>query len=192
VTTRPAQPRRRGYTLVELILVIGILGLAGALVAPVLGNRGDFDTQALVRRLVADLTFAQMDALANQEFRRVQFLEDPQTGETIGWCILRLESDDLSTPFDPAFARYVRDPLAGGSDQAFRVDLTADRRFAAARIETPDFDGSRDFVTFDELGGTVTPSNQPGTGGSVLIRGSRKTYRVEVGALTGKITITGE
>lgn len=186
--TRPSVGAvRRAYTLVELIIVIAILGIAGALVAPRLGDRGDFDTQALVRRLVADVTFAQMDALANQEFRRVQFLQDPDTGEFLGWCIVRLGETELGLPFSPSTARYVRDPLSGSGGQRFVID--EDGRFAGARVSLPDFDLGRDFLTFDELGGTVTPTLQPGSGGQVTIEGRTSAYLVRVAPVTGKITI---
>lgn len=178
---------RRAYTLVELIIVIAILGIAAALVAPRLGDRGDFDTQAVVRKLVADLTFAQMDALANQEFRRVQFLQDPDDGKFLGWCIVRLGETELGLPFDPSTARYVSDPLSGSGGQRFVLE--EDGRFAGARVDLPDFDVGRAFVTFDELGGTVTPTLQPGSGGQVSIEGRSSAYLVRVAPMTGKITI---
>lgn len=178
---------RRGYTLVELIIVIAVLGIAGALVAPRLGDRGDFDTQALVRKLVADVTFAQMDALANQEFRRIQFLQDPDTGALLGWCIVRLGETEVGLPFDAATARYVRDPLSGSGEQRFLIE--EDGRFAGARVGSADLDGGRTFVTFDELGGTVTPNLQPGTGGQVTIEGRTSGYVVRFAPVTGKITI---
>lgn len=178
---------RRGYTLVELIIVIAILGIAGALVAPRLGDRGDFDTQALVRKLVADVTFAQMDALANQEFRRIQFLQDPDTGELLGWCIVRLGETEIGLPFDASTARYVSDPLAGSGEQRFLV--AEDGRFAGAKVSDAALDGDRAFLTFDELGGTVTPNLQPGTGGQVVIEGRTSSYLVRIAPVTGKVTI---
>lgn len=184
---RPHPRPRRGYTLVELILVIAVLGLAGALVAPRLGDRGDFDTQALVRKLVADVTFAQMDALANQELRRLQFLQDPDTGEFLGWCIVRLDATEVGLPYDAATARHVRDALSGSGEQRFLIE--EDGRFAGARVSAPGFDGGRPFLTFDELGGTVTPNLQPGTGGEVTIAGRTSGYLLRVAPVTGKVTV---
>lgn len=178
---------RRGYTLIELIIVIALLAIAAALLAPSLGDRSEFDTQALARKLVADVTFAQMDALANQEFRRLEFLQDPDTGEFQGWCIVRLGETEVGLPFDASTARYVSDPLAGSGEHRFLV--AGDGRFAGARVASPDFDGGRTFLTFDELGGTVTPNLQPGTGGQVVIEGRGSAYVVRVAPVTGKITI---
>lgn len=183
--------RTSGYTLVELLIVIGILGLAGALLVPVLGNRGDFDTQAAVRRLVADITFAQADALANQEHRRVMFLEDPvNEGMYTGWCIVRLKESQLGAEFDAGTANYVQDPLApSGTNGNYIVDVVNDERFGEAFVESVDIDGGTPFITFDELGGTVTTTEQPGTGGSIVIRGGSSAYRIDVDGVTGKVSV---
>ena len=60
------QNLRRAYTLAELIIVVAILGLAGALLIPRLINADTFSVQAAVRSVIADITFAQTDALAMQ------------------------------------------------------------------------------------------------------------------------------
>ena len=182
---------RRAYTLIELLIVVGILGLAGALLVPVIGDRGDFDTQAAVQRLVADITFAQSDALANQEHRRLVFLPDTENeGRYRGWCIVKLGESQLGTDFDANTAVYVTDPLASGtaSSQCI-VDLLADSRFGGAFIASADLDGGQVFLTFDELGGTVTSAGQPGTGGTIVLRGGSTSYRITIDAITGKVSI---
>src|SRR5690554_431827 len=63
--------RQRAYTLIELLLVVAILGLASAILIPQLANRDSMEVQAAVRQIIADLSFAQSDALAHQEYRRV-------------------------------------------------------------------------------------------------------------------------
>ncbi|MHC4827474.1 MAG: prepilin-type N-terminal cleavage/methylation domain-containing protein, partial [Planctomycetota bacterium] len=59
-------PAARGYTLIELILVMALLALAAALLVPHLVGRDSLAVQAAIRLLIADLSFAQTDALANQ------------------------------------------------------------------------------------------------------------------------------
>lgn len=182
---------RRGYTLIELLIVIGILGLAGALLVPMIGDRGNFDTQAAVRRLVADLSFAQSDALAHQEHRRLVFLPDEgNEGRFRGWAIVRLQQDQLATEFDPSAANYVQDPIApAGFAGHYIVDLIADGRFGEAYIAEVEIDGGQPFVTYDEMGGTVTFSNQPGTGGTIVLRGGSSTYRITIEGITGRIQV---
>ena len=68
--------RPRSYTLIELIMVMAVLALAAALLVPNIVGSDTMRAQAAVRLLIADLRFAQSDALANQEFRRVVFYRD--------------------------------------------------------------------------------------------------------------------
>ena len=57
---------RRAFTLIELLIVVVLLGIAGMLVVPAMGSVGVLRIQAAVRTLVSDLTFAQGDAIAQQ------------------------------------------------------------------------------------------------------------------------------
>jgi prepilin-type N-terminal cleavage/methylation domain-containing protein len=182
---------KRGYTLIELLIVVAVLGLAGAMLVPILGERGDFDTQGAVRRLAADLMFAQSDALANQEHRRLMFIPDPDAdGQFVGWCILKLRESELGLEFDADTARYVNDPLApAGADGRFIVNLKTDGRFGETFVASAELDGGATFVTYDELGGTVTSSGQPGSGGEIVLRGGSSVYRVTIDGVTGKVSI---
>lgn len=177
---------RRGYTLVEVLVVVVILGLAGAILVPVLGGRGDFDTQAAVRQLVADITFAQSDALANQEYRRIHFFADGS-----GWCLVRLDEDALRDEFDPAVADYVDDPLAGGGKGGGAiVRLDASDRYASVRVERVSLDGDGRDLTFDALGGTVAGDGDPGLGGTIVLRSNEAAYQLALSPLTGKVRVT--
>lgn len=175
--------RRAGYTLLELIIVIAILAIAATLLVPSLVRRDTYAVEAVLRRLVSDVTFAQSDALADQGYRRVYF--DP-TG--LGWSVVRLEESQLGLPFDPDTAEFVRDPLASG-EQEMVMDLAADRRYAGVRLEGIEIDGSRTWITFDPLGGTISEGGVPGTGGVLVVRSDNLTYRVGFDAFTGKISV---
>ncbi len=69
----------RAYTLVEVLIVVTILGIAGAMVVPAFSQTGVLRTQAAVRTIVSDITTAQSDALAMQVGRAIQFT--PSAGE---------------------------------------------------------------------------------------------------------------
>ena len=177
---------RRAYTLIELLIVVAILGLAAAVLIPSMSGRGDFDTQAAVRALISDISFAQSDALANQSFRRIHFYE----GGT-GWCLVKVAEDELVQPFDPATAEYVSDPLKGAArGGVYATDFAQDNRYASVRIEGVSIDGGRRELTFDELGGTVTSGGLPGTGGTLILRSPDAAYRLELAPITGKVRVT--
>jgi prepilin-type N-terminal cleavage/methylation domain-containing protein len=177
---------RRAYTLIELIIVVVLLGLAGALLVPYLSGRGDFDTQAAVRALISDIAFAQSDALANQGFRRVHFFADGR-----GWCLLRIDETQLNEPYDAATAQYVQDPLQGEQFRSgYIVNFDRQERYKTVMIESVSIDSGRRDLTFDELGGTVGQNGLPGTGGSVVLRSPDAAYRLDIAALTGKVRVT--
>ncbi len=177
---------RRGYTLIEVLIVVAILGLAAAVLIPSMSGRGDFDTQAAVRALIADINFAQSDALANQGFRRVHFFDDGS-----GWCLVRVDESALSVPFDPATADYMQDPLSGAHNGGtYATRFVDDERFSTVRIEGVAIDGSGRDVTFDELGGTVASGGLPGTGGTLILRSPDAAYQLQLSPLTGKVRVT--
>lgn len=69
----PRSRSRGGYTLIELVITLALLGIAGTMVIPAMTQSGVLRTQAAVRTIVADITFLQGDALAYQERRAIWF-----------------------------------------------------------------------------------------------------------------------
>ncbi len=181
----------RSYTLIELIMVMAVLALAAALLVPHMVGTDNMTVQAAVRLLIADLSFAQSDALANQEFRRVVFYADGT-----GYCILKVDSFDEVTPADlddPA-VNYVYDPL--GMMGRYIVDYTVDDRFEGVVITEATIDGTilalRPQITYDQLAGTVRTDSTPGVGGSIVLTFKDSSYRITVSPFTGKLTVSEE
>jgi prepilin-type N-terminal cleavage/methylation domain-containing protein len=178
--------RRPAYTLIELLIVVALLGLASALVMPHMVNKDIMTAEAAVRQLISDLSFAQSDALAHQEFRRVHFFDDGS-----GYCIVRIGEAQFDDAFDPATADYVDDPLSSaGSNRDYIVDYTIDDRWEGVVIEAVDLDAGKRFVTYEALGGTVRSGGIPGTGGTITLKYDLATYEITVAPFTGKLTVT--
>ena len=173
---------RRGYTLIELIMVIAVLGLAAALLVPHMVNLDSMTVQATVRLIIADLSFAQSDALANQEYRRVHFYDDGR-----GYCLFRVTEADYATPADLDDADYIFDPLS--AMRRYIVDFTQDDRYEGVTIESVDIDTGRREITYDALGGTVITPNIPGTGGEIIVAFGEERYRLQIAPFTGKLTV---
>lgn len=175
--------RRRlvGYTLIELLIVCAILGLSSVILIPNMVNRDSMNVQAAIRRLIGDLSFAQSDALAHQELRRVHFFDDGH-----GYCIMRISETQLGFPFDPDTADYINDPLVGGS---YIVDFNRDDRFRGCTITDVNIDGGGNNLHYDEIGGTVASAGTPGTGGSLTIKSGNQSYVVTIAPFTGKLRV---
>lgn len=188
---------RKGYTLIELIIIIALLGVASAILIPHLTNLKTLEVQAAVRTIIADMSFAQSDALANQELRRLHFYPDGR-----GYCLIRLEAADFNKNFDysdgaPAVdaPEYLIDPLGGaGLLERYVVDFRADTRYQSVSIESATIDGvvllpDGTDITYDELGGTVSAPNVPGQGGTIVVRSEDDRYEIQIAPFTGKISV---
>ena len=183
------QNLRRAYTLAELIIVVAILGLAGALLIPRLINADTFSVQAAVRSVIADITFAQTDALAMQKVRRFQFLRD-DNDRIHGYAILAPSNPAVyDSSFDPETAEYLDHASAVGTGGNFVVDFDLQDRFAGVEITEVSFDGN-DWVAFDALGGPLRGGSMPlAGGGEIRMRGDSGSYLIRLSGFTGKITV---
>jgi prepilin-type N-terminal cleavage/methylation domain-containing protein len=162
--------RDRAYTLIELLLVIMLLGIATAVVAPSLGSTDVLRVQSTVRAIVADINVAQSDALARQQGRAIVF--DTTNNR---YSVLEVHGATLNP----------------STDTIYTVDLNNKHKFHSSHLDSAAFDSGNTLV-FDELGGPVTGpgSSTPGNGGSVVVSGSGSTFRITVEAYTGRVTVT--
>ncbi|MEM9883754.1 MAG: GspH/FimT family pseudopilin [Planctomycetota bacterium] len=160
-TSRP----RHGYTLVEVLLVVSILGVISAMVVPSMLSAGQMGVQAAARAVVADLLYAQNEAIAQQAPRQVVF-------------------DDTNDRYElrDEFGNALGKDWVSGDTSKYVVDFTEDDRFMGVSIVAVDFNGGST-VTFDDLGG-------PDTGGSVTVRFDNQRYRIDVAEFTGRVTVT--
>jgi len=159
------RPRcRGGYTLIEVLIVVAILGIVSAVVVPQMLAAGSLGVQAAARIIVADMLFAQNDAIAQQRVRKVVF--EPANER----YYLTDENDAILS------ARW-----KSGAANNYVVDFTEDQRFQGVVIVSADFSGSQT-LQFDALGG-------PLNGGTVEIEFQNRRYRVTVAAFTGRVTV---
>lgn len=188
---------RAGITLIEVLITVTVLGIAGALVIPAMSQVDVLKAQAAVRTLVADITFAQADAAATQERRVLLFGAVSQNGPG-GWEIqeghgytifappfgaaeVSLAFDAMLDPENPGRAisrNFNGEVLSGGTLTNVAFDCEAQQGYQS--------------LIFDEFGGPVRDltSDTPSEGGSLVVMGRIADYRIDVQPITGRVVVT--
>lgn len=161
-TTRRRRDRRSGFTLVEVLIVLVIIGIAAGIVVPHMLEAGTMSSQAAARSVIADILFAQNEAIAMQSTRRVVFDVDGN-----GYRLTDSGGTTLTAP-----------SRSGG---LYVVDFSKDRRFAGVVLSRADFDDET-VLEFDSLGAVAS-------GGQVELTAGDTCYRINVAAFTGRVTI---
>ncbi len=175
--TAGARSSGRAFTLLELLAVIVVLGIAGAMVIPSMSQTGVLKVQAAVRTIISDITFAQSDAVAFQERRALVF--DVPTS-TYRLVLVPGTTIDVAnnTMYDPTRLNGL-----------YIVDFR-DNAFGNSRITAAAFDGANTLV-FDAMGGPVhdAGSNTPLNSGSITVVGSGSTFDISIEAFTGRVSV---
>ena len=132
---RVARPLRGapGYTLIEVLIVVAVIGITGAIVVPQILRPGEMGVQAAARMTVVDILHVQNDAVAHQRPRRISF--DVPTGS------YRITDENGQT--------IAASSRGGGGCE---VALAGDDRFAGVAVTGADFGGTAT-LDFDDLGG---------------------------------------
>jgi len=172
----------RGFTLVELIVVVIILAIAALVAVPMFSSAADIQVRATASRIAADLDYARGLAITRQKNYAVVF--DPAN-----------EFYDIR---EAGEADPIENPLDG---RDFEVNLATDSRTGAVNIDSIEDNLGNTItdnaITFDYLGvpyqGNAVPvsGSQLNTKGVITLR-SRDgsfTLTVTVEPMTGCMTI---
>ena len=126
----------RGFTLVEILMVVTIIGVSAAVIIPQIGSRDDLRCTSMARAMMSDLLYAQSRAVSTQRRHFVRF--DAENG--------RYEVLDQMTPTE----RVITHPITRGP---FRVPVGAARNdeLNSVALGAVAFD-THPVLMFDEMG----------------------------------------
>ena len=168
---------RQGFTLVEILMVVVILGIAAACVVPQLSSRDDLKTAAAARVVMADLIYAQNRAISVQQTQYVAF-------DTAG------KKYALLGGWDPQVA--VTHPIHKTS-YVTRFSTAATDSLKEVELTSASFDGQAG-LAFDPLGAPLAVQEN-GTASALNAKGEIKltvgghTLTVTVEPYTGEINV---
>jgi prepilin-type N-terminal cleavage/methylation domain-containing protein len=202
-------PRRtpRAFTLVEILAVVVILGIAAAMVIPQMGSRDDLKAKAVARMVVADLLYAQNMSISTQTPHYVRF-----DSNTAAVAANRNSYRVITAPTSTNTTDYgtrVKHPVTKDDAFVVRVGPNGDSRTRDVTLDVVRFHGAdatyqNEFtIGFDELGSPrvwcydTNVADDLGNGGTVaatppcgvFVKAGQHTFRISVERFTGEIRV---
>jgi prepilin-type N-terminal cleavage/methylation domain-containing protein len=169
--------RTRAFTLVEILMVVVILGIASAVIVPQIGSRNDLRAAASARLVMSDITYAQNRAISQQRKHYVRFVD--QTYTVCDSTALT----PIEHPLKPAQSNglYQITFGAGGTNGLDRC-----------AVGTVNF-GSQTIIGFNDLGepfafdGLIeTPLTSPGT---IIVQSGDVSLTIQIEPFTGEASV---
>ena len=182
---------RRGFTLVEILAVVVILGIASAIIIPQIGSRDDLRAAAAARVLIADLIYAQNLAISSGKGVYIKFEKASSK-----YTMLTEDSNGYPTvvlahPVTQAsYVQQFGDVNAGREDSWETVSIDT----VTLNGIDPAFHGEFT-VGFDEIGAPyvwcydLNQRNDLADPASIVLKAGVHTKTVNVAAATGGINV---
>ena len=151
----------RGFTIIEILIVVVILAIAAMTAIPMMSSAGSVQVRSVSNMIAADLEYAKSLAISRGQSFWVVFDEDAES--------YRIEDQDRKT---------ILHPVKKGFD--YVIDFK-NEGLGRVDISDADFDGASE-VRFDYLG-------SPDPGGAVHLQAGTTSATISVEPVTGYITV---
>jgi prepilin-type N-terminal cleavage/methylation domain-containing protein len=178
----PNLRRAPAFTLVEILVVVTILGIAAAIIVPQIGSRGDLKAAAASRLIMADLIYAQNRAISTQTKHYVTFsTSTPQSYRIV-------------TSMTPLV--NITHPITKASEYAVTFGSNGSAGLSDISLGTVSFEG-KTTIAFDELGvpyyydaasNTTTALSTSG-GSTIAVKCGTFTLTISIEPYTGEIKV---
>lgn len=163
----------KGYTLIELVLVLGVLAILSVSAIPFFTNVGETKVEAAAKKLVSDLTYVRQLA---RNYNAIHGISFDATANTYTVHLYDPIGDTETA---------VTDPL---TRTAMVIDFSQVPFLSGVDIQSPNFGGT-DTVRFSSMG---DPQNGTGTNlttsGSVILEEGGATRTITIQPNTGEVS----
>jgi len=177
---RNHQHRRHGFTLIEILTVVVILGIASAIIVPQIGTSSGLKTASAARAVMADLMYAQNKAITSQQPVYVSF---DITNKQYSLC----------SAVSPSKV-YINNPV---SDANYITQFGANGAgtLSQCTLVSASFGSNLTTLWFDEMGvpyaydPSTNTSSALSAAGTVVIQCGTSTLTLSVLPDTGELTV---
>ncbi|MCD4831221.1 MAG: GspH/FimT family protein [Anaerohalosphaeraceae bacterium] len=154
--------RHKGFTLIEIIIVVVILAIISLVAVPMFSSAASSQVRAAANMIVSDIEYAKSMAITSGVNYSVVFDTTAESYKIVD-----------------ANSNVIAHPVRIGSDYEF--NFAGDSRLSEVDIQSVDFD-SLSFVKFNYLG-------SPDDGGTVTLAAGDYTMVINVENVTGYVSI---
>ena len=163
--------RIRGFTLVELLIVIAIISIAALTAIPMMSSAASMQIRSAANMLTADLEYAKSMAISRAQNFSVVF-----------------DASADSYRIEDQYGNVLPHPVKKGFN--YVIDFQNDGRLKKVDIISVDFDpGSDNTITFDYLGSPYSGTTSPLNSGVISLQAGGASTTVTVEPVTGFISI---
>lgn len=164
-----SQIRVRGFTLVELIIVIAIISIAALTAIPMMSSAASMQIKSAANMVAADLEYAKSMAISRAQNFSVVF--------DVAADSYRIEDQ---------YGNVLQHPVKKGFN--YVIDFQNDGRLNKVDIISVDFDTTSE-VKFDYLGSPYNGGNTALNSGIITLQAGGTTTTVTVEPVTGFVSI---
>ena len=163
--------RSDGFTLVELVLVIALLGIMSYFLAPRITDLFPIQRETAAFKILGDIRYVRSRAISEQVVHGIQFSVHPANNYRA---------------FRSIPATIIKDPARPNIDMLIQLNAG---EFGGVRISAVNFQGGAE-VRFDSTGTPLDISGRTlATTGTVTIQYQGATQLIQVAPITGRVTI---
>jgi prepilin-type N-terminal cleavage/methylation domain-containing protein len=159
---------RRGFTLLEIMMVVLILAIAAAMAVPLMSSGAATKASAAAQMVAADLEYARSMAFTRGHVYRVTFDAGAES--------YQVQDQD---------GAVIAHPVNQGS--TYHVQFGTGQ-LTGVQIVSANFDGTHQ-VRFDALGSPYNGNGTPLNSGVIILQGGSTTQTIRVEPVTGVIRI---